>query len=431
MLIKVIFDKISESKYFLINLLSKVLNALCVFFISLIVINIYGSAGLGDLATYQSLVGLVQPVFLFGLGGYVIKKGPMDNDDPDGFYTNIYLTFLLCSSIGFVLFKLIVFVFQGYFLAYNKFFDFFILGAISSAFILVCQSVFVVNKRYILLALSNFIPKLILLSVLIYLNYSDCDVSVDAFKLDFITSIMVSSVFLLLVLMIFFKKIKCESLYFFSKYFWLSNYNFVLIGLIHTFNSCFGIIVSFYFSSSNDVGELALALRFTAPIVLILSVVNNFTARDFRDCYESYDAKRVILRSSQITTKYFLYLFVAIIFIVISVYPMIALINIELTIFWWCFAVLVLGYIINIYYLASGNVLIICGDVKAERVIMSISLALNFIFVFSTITFLGVLSVAIGQALAMIAVNLLTDIYVRRKYKVSISPKFKSELACL
>lgn len=431
MVMKKLIKKIIDNKYFLLNLLSKALNALCVFMISLIVIKFYGSSGLGDLATYQSLVGLIQPIFLFGLGGYIIKKSPIGNNDPDGFYINVYITFLLCSIIVFFIFKLMVFLLKDYFLTYSKFFDFFILGAISSAFILVCQSAFVVNQRYILLALSNFFPKFILLFVLIYLNYFNNHLIITAYQLDFISSVLVSFIFSLLFLIIFFRRIKIKSLFFFSKEFWSNNYNFVLIGLIHTFNSCFGVIVSFYFSSSNDVGELALALRFIAPIVLILSVVNNFTARDFRECYDNGGAKKVILRSSQITTKYFIYFIIAIISIVILVYPMIIIMDIKLSIFWRCFFVLIFGYIINVYYLASGNVLIICGDVKAERVILSISLVLNLIFVFSTINFLGVLSVAVGQALAMIIVNLLTDIYVRIKYKTSISPKFKSEFVCL
>ncbi|MCD9522775.1 hypothetical protein GLP14_07970 [Photobacterium carnosum] len=419
----------------LTNFVSKFLNSILVFMISIYVIKLYGNNELGELATYQSMVALIQPILTFGLSGYIIKHYPVcDKEKENIFVANVILSFIFVSSL-LIFFFIVAFKISSYFfvffLSYEKFFPYFLIGSLGLSLVMLLQTICSISKRFYSLAILNIILRTTFLVAIFLYSKNDLlfgfSFKISIFHLDFVASLLVMLVLLIFSVVRFFVFIpSLKGLMVFQYGFWLGIKDFILIGFIHVLNATIGILVAYYFVSETQLGELALSLRFMMPVVLLLSIVNNFTANKFKVEFNNGGVRKLIRSSKLISRKLLLYAILLLILIVLSVYPLTQYMNLSLGVFWKCLIVLAIGYLINLVYLASGNVLIILGHEKQERKILVFSVMLNILIIAIFVNYLGVVAVAIGQSVAMISINVLTDLFLRTRYNESIFPLMRS-----
>lgn len=414
----------------IVNLLSKLLNAVLVFSITIYALKFFGSEELGRLAAFQSLVLFTQPFMSIGLSGYYVRFCPVgDRDKAQEFTISMLISFLIIStfaSLSLLLMVEFLPVFSDGEIGYGIFSPYFIVASISLSLVMLLQTICSVTRKYYSLAFLNVLLKLAFILFILLVGISEkykLVLNKNLFFWEYASSLFVLCCLIFYIIFLVIKLgVKVKTPMIFTLDFWREIKDFFAISLIHVLNSVFGILIAYYLLSAEDVGQLALAQRFTLPFVFILSVVNNFTASDFKLSFSKFGAVGLIRSSRDYSRANFFKIFGVFLLLSVSIFPSIKILGLSVDDFWGCIIILLIGYLINVTYLASGNVLIILGFQKVERDILAYSILINVLVIFMCINYIGVIAVALGQAVAMITVNIMTDYHLKRKFGASIFP---------
>ncbi|WP_438335323.1 lipopolysaccharide biosynthesis protein [Edwardsiella tarda] len=410
-----------------LNFMSRVLNAGVVFFINILVVKFYGVSSFGVLSTYQTIITIIAPIFGLGLSSYISREISFSKDHIFSVdVNNLLIFYFLCIfSLGGV-----IWLFLYVFLPGNWYFDLFIpytiIGAIGLSFVTILQSICALRRNFILLSYLNISYKLLFFIFILFLYFYFPFVknSLDLVKVDVVSvSIVIFPIVIFFVINIIKEKRYSlnDIIVFFSVDFFRNNRSYIIISLTHVMNAGVGIIISYFFLSKEQVGELAFSQRFLAVITIVLSVINNHTLYTYRCKYSDAGVHGVIKSSREMTRRYFFVVFAFLFccFVATNILSFYLDMNVRTVFLLTC--ILFIGYFFNIMYLTSGNILIVIGDACKERDILIYSFVAN-IFLSSFIPFFGVVFAAMGISLSMILSNFLVSRYLKYKYGSSIFP---------
>ncbi|BDR33667.1 hypothetical protein PDY_07150 [Photobacterium damselae subsp. damselae] len=213
----------------------------------------------------------------------MIKKFPLFDSlkIQQDFVTSIFLKFLFLVLISTPLLLFIVSV--TYYFSHNTFeiIKYSVLSAFISSLFVIIQAYLSITKSFVLLAISNFFQR-IFLSLILILTVAIGFTNGNVYKLDFVASVfLLFFLFFIMYKKCFRLKITAPKTNYFCVFKELKH--FFLTGFMHAINAAFGMVLIYFYSSSTDAGELALIQRFFMPLVLILSVVNNFTVSRYKE----------------------------------------------------------------------------------------------------------------------------------------------------
>ncbi|MDB6367014.1 hypothetical protein PH242_04800 [Photorhabdus bodei] len=409
------------NKKILINIVSRGSNAVIVLLINLLVVKFFGTKELGILSTYQSLINIITPFLSLGFVSYITKSYPTKENT---FFTKEFINTFLCYLIFSLFSSIILFFILSFIPKLEYIFPYFIFGSFFSATLLILQSFCAIKNSFYFLAYLNLSYRMIFFLLIIASGMNLSSKNIPTFELDLISI----SLCILPVIIIFLVRILKDNnidfkllSFFFTYNFWKNNITYLSLNIIHVLNAGLGILISAFILDMESAGNLAFSQKFMSIIPMFLVIINNHTARSYRIAHEAHRTLGIIDSSKKITRKIFFPLFIILTISFLCTLVLAWHLNIRTESILILSLITYVGYIVNITYSSSGNILIISGDVITERKILINSLLINISFLTLT-PIIGVYAAAIGTSMSMIYSNQSTSHFLKKKYGKSIFP---------
>ena len=403
----------------------RIISIISGFFLMYLITNIYGAEGMGIFALSQTILMIMVMLSVFGTDTASLKYSSQyfSNNDYiklNSFYLSIF-KFVIVSSI---FISMIILFFKGQLSFFfnknslNHSLFFISLSILPMSFININSESLRGLGEYSLFTTFRYVlvPVFTILFIYIYRNNNDLLIPIKAYAISICIISLLSFIFL-------FKEIKffeyfpninsnLNNVFKYSFPVLISNSMLLLIQWID-------IIILGYFETSNTIGIYSVIMKISLFSSIVLFSINSIVASEFSRLYHLNKIKELRLLIKRSSKIIFFITVPILIFIVCFSKSILIYFGSEFIIANKALHILIVGQFVNILCGSVGYILMMTEKQNIFKNIMIFATCINIILNIALIPKYSIDGAAIASSGSLILWNIISFIYIYRKYNIS------------